>query len=151
MDFVDRPMVMLNTEAPRRRGLMVLVFHFGTSLTISSFVQHALKTVRKIGWRRVDLFFVLSGFLITGILLDSRHADNYFASFYFRRALRIFPVYYLRSLFLFLGFPILTPGFERQEQSGQSVRAFCQQQGISEHSFYQWRKRLAEQVPMKFA
>ena len=38
----------------------------------------------------------------------------------------------------------------RQEQSGQSVRA-CQQQQASEHSFYQWRKRLATQLPVKFA
>ena len=38
-----------------------------------------------------------------------------------------------------------------QEQSGQSVRAFSKQRRTSEHSFYQWRKRLAERVPMKFA
>jgi transposase-like protein len=37
------------------------------------------------------------------------------------------------------------------EQSGVSVRAFCQQHRTSEHSFYQWRKRLREQLPMKFA
>jgi hypothetical protein len=39
----------------------------------------------------------------------------------------------------------------QQEQSGLSVRGFCQQQRASEHSFYQWRKRLAEQLPVKFA
>jgi transposase-like protein len=39
----------------------------------------------------------------------------------------------------------------QQEQSGQSVRAFCQQRGISDPNFYQWRKRLAEQLPMRFA
>ena len=38
-----------------------------------------------------------------------------------------------------------------QERSGQSVRAFCQQHEVNEHSFYQWRKRLATQAPMKFA
>src|SRR5277367_3045382 len=38
-----------------------------------------------------------------------------------------------------------------QQQSGMSVRAFCQQRRTSEYSFYQWRKRLAEQLPMKFA
>jgi hypothetical protein len=38
-----------------------------------------------------------------------------------------------------------------QEQSGLSVRAFCKQHRTSEHSFYQWRKRLAERLPMKFA
>jgi transposase-like protein len=38
-----------------------------------------------------------------------------------------------------------------QEQGGLSVRAFCKEHGTSEHSFYQWRKRLREQLPMKFA
>ncbi len=39
----------------------------------------------------------------------------------------------------------------KQQQSGISVRAFCRQHGTSEYSFYHWRKRLAEQLPMKFA
>jgi transposase-like protein len=39
----------------------------------------------------------------------------------------------------------------KQQESGMSVRVFCQQHGTSEYSFYHWRKRLAEQLPMKFA
>jgi transposase-like protein len=39
----------------------------------------------------------------------------------------------------------------KQQQSGVSVRALCQQHGTSEYSFYQWRKRLAAQLPVKFA
>jgi peptidoglycan/LPS O-acetylase OafA/YrhL len=69
---------------------MVLLFHFAPDLPKNRILMHTLG----FGWTGVNLFFVLSGFLITRILLRTRDRHDYFRSFYFRRALRIFPVYY---------------------------------------------------------
>lgn len=79
------------------RGLAILavVAHHVTLIKPATALETGVSALAHMGWAGVDLFFVLSGFLITGILIDSRGGKRYFTTFYARRTLRIFPLYYL--------------------------------------------------------
>lgn len=81
--------------------LLVMAYHFSNSLSSFGFGGPILGFFR-IGWCGVDVFFALSGFLITGILLDTKASPAYFGNFYARRILRIFPLYYGALLVVFL-------------------------------------------------
>jgi peptidoglycan/LPS O-acetylase OafA/YrhL len=83
--------------------LLVLFFHgfgFRYGLQGLSGLPRLFVAATLPGWIGVNLFFVLSGFLITGILLDTKPKDNYYRTFYTRRALRILPLYYAVLLLL---------------------------------------------------
>jgi peptidoglycan/LPS O-acetylase OafA/YrhL len=77
---------------------LVLVYHFTLGMQGEGIADRLLFKVTSIGWCGVDLFFVLSGFMITGILSDARESPRRFRNFYARRALRIFPLYYAALL-----------------------------------------------------
>ncbi len=74
-------------------------------------VLHFISRLSSIGWVGVDIFFVLSGFLITSILLKTKAEKNYFKNFYIRRALRIFPLYFVFIAIILILIPKLDPDF----------------------------------------
>jgi peptidoglycan/LPS O-acetylase OafA/YrhL len=124
---------LANTHNPALDGIrgiaiiLVLLVH----LTPDSHVRGSrlLEWIYKFawsGWIGVDLFFVLSGFLITGILLNSRQDVHYFKNFYMRRTLRIFPLYF-GVLFVLFGILNWFPGM-----GGLELRT------ISPHQLWFW-------------
>ena len=101
--------------------LSVVLLHFHAPFEVNmplGLISSAIKG----GWAGVDIFFVLSGYLISSILLATREVENYFSAFYARRALRIFPLYCVALGFYFwLELPLahrhgLVTNFHESEQ-----------------------------------
>jgi peptidoglycan/LPS O-acetylase OafA/YrhL len=110
---------MIGASAPERRhvaaldgirgfaALWVACYHFGRP-EVGGVGAKAIGFLAQFGWAGVDLFFVLSGFLICGILLDTRDRPRFLRTFYKRRTLRIFPLYYcFLAIYLYLVIPHL--------------------------------------------
>ena len=88
---------------------LVLLHHYIFQLhpPMPDWLSAVLLPIAELGWSGVDLFFVLSGFLIGGILVDARASPNYYRTFYVRRSFRILPLY---SLLVFIGFLLVELG-----------------------------------------
>lgn len=99
-------------------ALMVMFFHFFQNFIATNNLTIFLKHISVFGQTGVSLFFVLSGFLITRILIREKNSEHFFLNFYFRRSLRIFPLYYLYLIIVFFIIPIINhtdvPEFSKQ-------------------------------------
>jgi peptidoglycan/LPS O-acetylase OafA/YrhL len=112
--------------------LAVMAFHFGLGA-----IPYA-GGLFSAGWAGVDLFFVLSGFLITGILSDARGLPSFFTSFYARRALRIFPLYFGVLAVVFLTIPKVLPTAAVHFQGPGGQRPFWLYYSNFAVYFYGW-------------
>jgi peptidoglycan/LPS O-acetylase OafA/YrhL len=87
--------------------LLVVAYHNSDMFSAIGGVMRVPALVAGAGWFGVQLFFVLSGFLITHNLLKSRGATNYLSAFFARRVLRIFPLYYSTLLMFLVVLPLV--------------------------------------------
>jgi peptidoglycan/LPS O-acetylase OafA/YrhL len=104
--------------------LLVILYHH-TLMRQETLFDRVYVNLARLGWSGVDLFFVLSGFLITGILYDSKGSPHYFRNFYVRRTLRIFPLYYAVVFFSLIVLPRAWPawGLTQLDRSAMEDRS----------------------------
>ncbi|HEX3693875.1 MAG TPA: acyltransferase [Polyangia bacterium] len=126
-----RPTTLLPGRIPALDGLrgvailLVLLHQFNVLDPHAGLTARLQTAMVEPGWIGVQLFFVLSGFLITGILLDAKGAPNFFRRFYRRRVQRIFPLYYLVLAATFFLLPWAAP-------------AIAARTGVGHHHLWYW-------------
>jgi peptidoglycan/LPS O-acetylase OafA/YrhL len=104
----------------RAIAILWVILHNAFAFTLGTTERiKVLSVLANAGWVGVQLFFALSGYLITRNLLRSRDDDNYYRSFYMRRALRILPLCYT---FLFVSL-IAIPFFWPYTEAGRPLQA----------------------------
>jgi peptidoglycan/LPS O-acetylase OafA/YrhL len=106
-DRLDAGARVPSLDGARGIAILLVLLHHGGQMFSTPRLLHPLVWA---GWSGVDLFFVLSGFLITGILLRGKGAPRQLASFWVRRALRIFPLAYASLLACFVLSELGAPG-----------------------------------------
>jgi len=153
LEFQKRDAAVRTERVPQLDGLrglaisLVLICHYVANADHSRlgyWPRHFLSGLT-VGWSGVDLFFVLSGFLIGGISIDNRGSPRYFRTFYLRRVFRILPVYYLWIL-LYLaivvvgvyGVPGVVPA-SRQDLAAVPIYILFLQNLIYSPSPFQWK------------
>ncbi len=132
--------------------LAVLVLHF-TVITPGPGLAGVATELTGFGWAGVDLFFVLSGFLITGILVDAKGSDGFYRNFYVRRALRIFPLFYAYLLVVLVVWPALSDGQPDPLSAklltagylGNFLMAFGGWEALPGHTTHLWSLAIEEQ------
>lgn len=98
---------MPGLDGLRGIAILLVLMHGFDVLNAPGGLWHGVDLALDAGWIGVQLFFVLSGFLITGILLDTQDSPAYYRNFFVRRVLRIFPLYYGVLLLAFVVVPLL--------------------------------------------
>ncbi|NCP86560.1 MAG: hypothetical protein CO094_02820 [Anaerolineae bacterium CG_4_9_14_3_um_filter_57_17] len=121
--MTSKPTAERVSELDGMRGLailLVLVYHILrlNPVPMQGAVFSGLLRFAEMGWAGVDVFFVLSGFLITSILLRTKSQPGYFQKFYARRILRIFPLYYTTITLIFIAMPLISPAQTDMARAG---------------------------------
>ena len=134
-------------------GLVLAVHLFSNPMPWAGAFQNALKQLFSYGALGVEVFFVLSGFLITGILYDTKAKPHFFKNFYMRRLLRIFPLYYgVLALIALVAFGLpklatLGPQTLGEMHTLQSIQGWLWSYGLN---FYIWLRNVTEWAQLPY-